>query len=621
MVSGNKDQPRSPDRTIRSRLWALVALPLLPAAASVYPWVVGNSAVPGPRLPLLATALLASGLAFILVRRISKRMGAVAGTPERPQTSAELAGESLSEPEDSTQCRHGECGALRRALAERERLLADLTHEIRTPVAAVLGHVELMRESGLRAEHGNHAGIIERASRQILALIDEALPRARPAVTDAAAVKAEQAGVIEPRTLLDDALAILTAQARKSGLQLEGRVDDAVPARLQGDPLHFRQVLLNLIANAIRFTAEGRVSVSLSLRAGVDQSSGELEVRVSDTGIGIEPEALARIFDRFRQADESISRRFGGSGLGLAIVAQLVESWGGKLGVDSVPGEGSTFWFTHPLRVPEEEAARDMDRKPVTRPLVRAPARPRAASPGLRGLRVLVAEDNTFGRELLTHILGNAGASVTPTSNAAAMLRHARAQDYELAILDFRLPDMRGDEAARRLRRISRRHFPIIILSADPGTAGQDADHASAVDVWLSKPMSADRLLAVIRELIAQEGGAAPPSPCFGPTVPPPLREPLKAQLLELRRRIAAAAGDGVDGDLTDLTHELRGIAGYFGLQDLEQATADLERLCRRSSAPGAVSRALLALIAHIEAVAVTETPDRATEDQAATLQ
>lgn len=591
----------------------LAALPLLPAAAAIYPLIADNAGIPGG-IAVLISALLASGLAFMLVR------SGHAKSREAWKT------DGLSEESGTAILRHGEqhaqleCEATCHALAERERQLAELAHEIRTPVSAVLGYTELMRESGLRPEQMDDANIIEGASRQVLALIDDKL--GRTGASDRISPpkeRIEQSG-LEPRALLADTVAILDVQARKRGLLLEWTVDALVPDQLQGNPLHFRQVLLNLIGNAIRFTSQGSVEVTVALRSVTVESIHELEVRVSDTGIGIEQEAQAHIFEPFRQADDSISRRFGGTGLGLAIVRQLVHGWGGRMGVESAPGQGSTFWFTHPV-VPLENApcqaqdCRCCASKPAAQ--VASSPLPAVASGRLDGVRILVAEDNAFGRELLTHILGKAGARVTPTANAAAMLRHARTQDYELAILDLRLPDMRGDEAARRLRRMPLRRFPIMILSADVGSANLGPDTEPAVDLWLSKPVTADRLISAIRSLIPEQCGSTR-EPCSFPALPAHLSGQLRHSLLDLKERISAVMNEA--GDPMSVTHELRGIAGYFGLKDIEMAAADLERIYRRNGSPEAISRGLFALIAHIEA-AVPESLNRTTGDQPAALQ
>jgi signal transduction histidine kinase/CheY-like chemotaxis protein/HPt (histidine-containing phosphotransfer) domain-containing protein len=584
--SGNQHQ----HHLAQTRPWIMAALPLLPAAMAIHPLTISENAGIAGGVLVFGSALLASGFAFMLARR------GFASTSDAPDT--DLTGSRESSIAAGEACARKECETVRRRLAERERQLADLAHEVRNPVSAVLGYVELMRESGLRPEQLQQARIIEQSSQQILALIDDTLSRSRPDSSPASssvdARKRSKRPGFEPRGVLEDAIAILEVQARRRGLRIEWTVDAGVPVRLQGNALHFRQVLLNLIGNALRFTAEGRISVSAALRPADAGSAAELEVRVSDTGIGIDQEACTHIFERFRQADDSISRRFGGTGLGLAIVAQLVRGWGGRLGVDSVPGQGSTFWFTHPVDVLESAPEKTEEGHA-------APTPPRLSA-RLEDLRILIAEDNAFGRELLTHILNRAGARVTPTTNAAAMLRHARAQDYDLVILDLRLPDMRGDEAARRLRRLSPRRLPVIILSADAVSTNPGQESGSEVDLWMSKPVNAVKLIAAIRGLLPR--AVAAPAPCSFAEVPPHLRERLQRSLLELKDRMLVATNEA-KGDLLEVTHELRGVAGYFGLQEISEAAADLEKLYRRDGAPEVISGRVLALAEQIEAAAV----------------
>jgi signal transduction histidine kinase/CheY-like chemotaxis protein len=621
-------------RSVRPRLLTLAALPLFPAAPVIYAWMFHETETfRDAGLAVLSSALLALFLALVLARGISQRVvHAHDGAEQREQTASEGAvSEARAEEhgislEQQLHRLREECETARTMIAERERLVADLAHEVRAPASAVLGYLELMRETGLQPGQLHHAEVIERASHQMLALLDDMLTRARTDAADARIdndTRAEESR-IEPGALVKDAVAMLAVEAGKRGLRLEQSVDAAVPARLRGNPLHFRQVLLNLIGNAIRFTSQGSVSVTVAMRPVAGTANEQIEVRVSDTGIGIEDGARAHIFEPFRQADASISTRYGGTGLGLAIVRRLVQSWGGSVGVDSLPGQGSTFWFTHPLEMREDDAqvpAREHGAAtPGDRALTSLPGSIRErksdatdSSSGIEGLRILVAEDNAFSRELLTHILINAGARVTPTISATAMLQQALAHDHDLAILDLRLPDMNGDEAARRLRQISRRRFPIMILSADVSSASLDN---SAVDVRLSKPVSADRLLAIIRKVLRKECIVRPPSSAVA--APAHLKPQLTRSLLEFRARIAAATS-GKDDELAAIAHELRGVAGYFGLQELADAAADSELLNRGNGPAEAVSCALLRLDACIEAALAGD--DHATRARHGALQ
>lgn len=558
-------------RAVHSRLLVLTFLPLLPV---LFGWTIRSDEQTGSSsLGAVLGALFALLLAIPLARGIRRHTIDRHGTTDESRT-VDALGPAPQEPE----------AAARTIVTDRDRLLADLAHELRTPLNAVFGYLVLMRRAGLQPEQHRHADIIEQASTQMLGLLDDMRTGALPGAG------VFPAGSEFPlRETIEDVLAMLKPQAEERGLALELQIDPNVPHYLPGNPLHLRQVLLNLIGNAVRFTHTGKVSVLVDPSADAD----ELTVRVADTGIGIAEDACERIFEPFRQADASIAGRYGGSGLGLAIALRLVRQWGGRMGVDSVPGRESVFWFTRPFaaksvrgenpeRVPDLSQSNDHShgKESVENEF----------SSGLEGLNILVAEDNPFNRELVSHLLTAAGAQVDAAATGGAMLQRARTARYDLAILDLRLPDMHGAEAARRLRELPGPRIPILILSAD--VMSEDKDMPS-VDACLTKPASSARMLAVIRELTGRPPAMAPPSSTGG--APAHLRPQLARSLRELRFRIAAAM-DGPDAELAALIHELRGVAGCFGLSELAGAAGDFERLLGKDGAPEAVARAFVML-------------------------
>lgn len=588
---GRHPAPLSRHHAVQSRLllFALVLLPLLPVLLG---WILRTDENTGPSsLGVLVGALLALLTAILLARGIHRR--ARTGTdidhsginhsgtaehhthPVTPVTPVTDLPESGGEPLDA---------ASRTVVAERDRLLAVLAHELRTPLNAVFGYLTLLRRAGLQPEQQRHADIIEQASTQMLGLLDGMLVETPP---DTAASGDEVE--FELNETVEMVLAMLQPEADERGLALELRIDPDVPQRLPGHSTHLCQVLLNLIGNAIRFTHEGRVTVHVDLRADAD--GDELAVRVADTGIGIAEDAREHIFEAFRQADSSIAERYGGSGLGLAVALRLVRRWGGRMGVDSVPGQGSVFWFTRPLASTFQHVANP---EPAPKRSERNGFFQTKNTDGngnsseLEGLDILVAEDNTFSRELVTHLLSTAGARVDAAATAGAMLRRARTNRYDLAIIDLRLPDMYGADAARRLRELPGPRMPILILSAD--VTGPDKG-IPAADACLSKPAPPARLLAAIRELT----GRSPARAASTWDTPPHLRPQLARSLRELRFRIAAAM-DGPEAELAELAHELRGVAGCFGLSELADAASDFERLLGEGGAPEAVARAFVTL-------------------------
>lgn len=577
-------------RAVHSRLLlALTLLPLLPVLSG---WVFRSNEETGlSSAGVLVGALFALLLAISLARGIHARTQADFASA-LPSASAEIDHSETTENDPHPVMDAPEPGserleaATRTVLTERDRLLADLAHELRTPLNAVFGYLALMRRAGLPPEQHRHTDIIEQASTQMLGLLDDMLADAPP---DTEASRHE-AG-FELRKTVEAVLAMLKPRADERGLALGLQVDPDVPQQLPGNPIHLRQVLLNLISNAIRFTHEGKVTVFIDLRADADGDA--LAVRVADTGIGIAKDVHEHIFEPFRQADSSIAGRYGGSGLGLAIALRLVRLWGGRMGVNSVPGQGSVFWFTQPL-APEpmrianpEHAPNPSDRNDF---LQEKDTIESEYSSELEGLRILVAEDNAFSRELVTHLLTAAGALVDAAASAGAMLQRAGTTRYDLAIVDLRLPDMHGAEAARRLRELPGPRIPILILSADVTSEDEGMPPA---DACLSKPATPARLLAVIRELTGPLPATVPDSSTEG--TPVHLRPQLARSLRELRFRIAAAM-DGPEAELAALAHELRGVAGCFGLTDLAGAAGDFERLLGEGGAPEAVARAFVTL-------------------------
>ncbi|MEA2177623.1 MAG: two-component system, sensor histidine kinase and response regulator, partial [Solirubrobacteraceae bacterium] len=328
--------------------------------------------------------------------------------------------------------------ALREAMeASRAKsaFLANMSHEIRTPLNGVIGMLELLRDTGLTAEQAEYARTAESSGDALLGVINDILDFSK---IEAGRLELDEYD-FDLYQLVEDTSDMLAAQAHGKGLELTYEIDDRTPPAVRGDAGRLRQVLTNLMSNAVKFTTEGQVV----LRVGLEERPGPgVTVRfdVSDTGIGIEPEGIEALFEPFSQADASTTRRFGGTGLGLAIARQLVAMMDGELGAESAPGTGSTFWFTARLGVVADEA--------VAR-------RPRPAVP--ESARVLVVDDNVTNRDILTAYLREAGArcdEAASGSDALTLLRRAAdaGAPYELAVLDCHMPKMDGIELVRRIR-------------------------------------------------------------------------------------------------------------------------------------------------------------------------
>ncbi len=395
--------------------------------------------------------------------------------------------------------------AAKAAARARMQFLANMSHEIRTPLTAILGFAELLRDpAGSEDERQQHVQVLERNSHHLLQLVNDVLDlsklEARQLLVDAAPT--------DVPALLQEVLSLMRPAAAEKGLPLELRFVTPCPRTLLTDGMRVRQILLNLLGNAIKFTAVGSVGLHVET---VDAATGPcLAFHVVDTGIGIATERQASLFEPFVQADASTSRRFGGTGLGLSISRQLARCLGGDVVLHSAPGEGSTFSLLVPagelaigpwLSTPEEPAAR------AAAPAGEAPRR------RLVG-RILLVEDGPDNRRLLTTILRKAGADVATAGNGveaidAALSADAAGAPFGLILMDMQMPVMDGYTATRALRRAGWRR-PIVALTAHAMEGDRERCLTEGCDGYETKPVRAERLVATCARFLEPEPAAKP---------------------------------------------------------------------------------------------------------------
>jgi len=507
----------------------------------------------------------------------------------------------------------------------KSAFLANMSHEIRTPMNAIIGLTHLLRRDDPTPPQAERIGKIDVAANHLLSIINDILDLSK---IEAGKLEIEHTN-FELNAVLDHVRSLIAEQARIKGLTLT--VDPgAVPLWLRGDPTRLRQALLNYAGNAVKFTESGSIALRAIL---LDERDGQLSVRfeVQDTGVGIPPEKLGGLFRAFEQADTSTTRQYGGTGLGLAITKRLALLMGGDAGADSVPGQGSTFWFTAVVQ-------RGHGAIPATR------KGREDAEAELRnscfGARLLLAEDDPINREVALELLHGVGLTAEVACNGREALQMAARDHYDLVLMDMQMPQLNGLDATRAIRRLPGwAKIPVLAMTANAFSDDRAACEDAGMNDFIAKPVNPDALYETLLRWLRRMPPAAP----MGSGTQPPGAVADAADAAGTLRRLASIAGlspaqalEGMRGkralylrlirmfvcggpetkrrladaiaaeDLTELehvAHNLRGTGGSLGAVGLENIATALQVEIRRPSSIEAIlllSNALMGELVHL---------------------
>jgi len=484
----------------------------------------------------------------------------------------------------------------------KSEFLANMSHEIRTPMTSILGYSDLLMDDSLgAADRKTFLATVRRNAEHLLQLINDILDLSK---IEAGKMVMDLGPCHLPSTVADVA-SMMRLRAEQRGSTLEVRYTGPLPETIHTDGDRVRQVLVNLVGNAVKFTEHGSIRIGVSFLPQWRSDQSAVSVEVTDTGIGIRQEAMARLFEPFTQAESSTTRKYGGTGLGLAISRQIVTALGGELTVHSVPGEGSTFTVTIPtgdiagvnlLELPGEVISED-----------EAAARWTPGAGVLRGVKILLAEDSIDNQELLRTVLGNVGAEVVVVENGRLAVERAEMGSFDVVLMDMNMPEMDGHEATRRLRDRGYQG-PILALTANAMSGDSEHCLAAGCNTHLAKPIDRKQLIETVAHY-AMFRTSQTDAPTAGPSRAVSLgqsdgiasQSANDPQLVDILPRFVERLPSQLDAlcvaleeerleDVERLAHRITGAGGSYGYPTLSEVAKSLEVAAKARDVGGATA-------------------------------